>query len=185
MEMPTIQGIRLMVADRASGLCIILLVMFAALSLMDLSRITVYSAPLLLLAACVTVAAYVFFCRLLLRQNASTMLRSLPYSFIGQMLWVVTLLVILISLSDGAHGVEYIVLYCAASIAGMLPFSVGGLGIKEMTYFYGATLIQRFTGAAVDGDLAISLSLCLFSMTFIGSLPGLLWLSKVGKMRHE
>jgi hypothetical protein len=48
-----------------------------------------------------------------------------------------------------------------------------------MTYFYGAKMIQHYTNVPVDGNLGVTLSLCIFSLSFISALPGILWLHKV------
>jgi hypothetical protein len=86
---------------------------------------------------------------------------------------------------SGTHSFpEYIVLYCAASITGMLPISVGGAGIKEGTYLYGAGKLQLYAHSTVDGSLGVEISLCIFFLMLAASLPGLLWLNKVEKTHY-
>jgi hypothetical protein len=192
MEMPPMQGIRIMVADRASGLCVVMLSLFCALYYMGLSPIVSYFGTLhinlslvisytnllLLLAAIITLIAYVGFSQWLLKQRPSAMIGSLPFSLGAQLCWMGTLTSIWMSIGNGRHLVEYIAFYSGSSITGLLPVSVGGLGIKEMTYFYGAKLY------GVDPDLGIALSLCIFAMTFLSALPGLLCLEKIEKIKH-
>ena len=113
------------------------------------------------------------------------MLGSLPYSLAAQAFWMLGLLTIATALGGGAHGLEYVTLYCGASIAATLPISVGGLGIKEMGYYYGAQLLQRYAHSTVDADLGIAISLCIFVLIFVTSLPGLLWLNKVEKADYN
>jgi glycosyltransferase 2 family protein len=182
MEMPAMQGIRIMIADRASGLCILMSILFASLYLIDLSKVTAYANLLITLAFIITLAAYVTISKLFLKLPPKVMLMSLPYSLVSQACWVLTLSVLWKSLGNGQNLVEYTMLYCVASIASMLPVSVGGLGIREMTYFYGASLITRYAGIAVDGNLGVVLSLCIFALTFISALPGVLWLNKVAHL---
>ena len=184
MDMSMAQGIRIMVADRANGLCVLTLTMYLGLYLIDFSARIPYTGPLLLLAAIVTPITYVVLGKILLKQSPRAMLLSLPYSFIVQALWMVTLMVIWKAIGHNEFLLCYITLYCAASIVGVLPVSVGGLGIKEMTYYYGAKIIAQWAGIPVDPELGIAISLCLFAMVFVASLPGVLWLGKVGKMEH-
>lgn len=179
LETPTMQGVRLMIADRASGLCIVLIMLYAALLRMDLSSITPYAKPLIVTGTVITLVAYALLSRIIVRQSPKNMLLSLPYSLVSQLFWVATLWVLWNSFGNGTNIIEYIALYCAASITGLIPVSVGGLGIKESTYYYGAMLIKQYTGAPVDGELGITLSLCIFALSFIGALPGILWLHKV------
>jgi len=184
LEMPTMQGVRIMLADRASGLCVILMIMFAALSQIDFSRTIAYANAWVAAAAIITLVAYVVFSEWLLKQKPRAMLGSLFYSLAAQGLWIATLAAIWASIGDGTHLLHYVVFYCAASITGMLPISVGGLGVKEMTYYYGAEWMKRFADVAVSPELGVALSLCLFAMMFLASLPGLLWLEKVVKTKH-
>ena len=179
MEMPTAQGIRIMIADRASGLCVIILIMLTALYLIDINHYFSYANIILLFGALINIAAYLFASNLLLKQSCKNMLLSLPYSLIVQSLWVLSLYFLWESLGNGINFSAYIVLYAASSIASMLPISVGGLGIREMTYFYGAALISKYTGISVDGELGVALSLCIFALSFFSSLIGLFWLNKV------
>jgi uncharacterized membrane protein YbhN (UPF0104 family) len=185
MEIPAAQGIRLMLADRASGLCIMMLIILAMLYQIDISHLFAYQGMAITLGIVVTLGGFLFFCQWLLKQHPRTMLCSLPYSFGVQMLWVCALAALWSSLGQGRHLVEYVVLYCAASIVSMLPVSVGGLGIKEMTYYYGAKLFHQYALIDVDPELGITLSLCIFVLLFVASLPGLVWLNKVTTAHHS
>jgi len=185
MNVTAKQGICIMLADRASGLCILMLAMFAALLMLDFSATIPYAPALIIACICITLVAYLFFSRWLMKMPPQVMLKSLPYSLAIQALWIAGLLAIWSSLGTGSYAIEYIVLYCAASITGMLPVSVGGLGIKEMTYYAGAQQLQHFAHSGVDGDLGIAISLCIFFLMFASSLPGLLWLTKVERIDHS
>jgi|GEM_PF-956649 len=181
MEMPTKQGIRIMVADRASGLCVMLMIGFASLYYVNLSVNIAYANLLIIASTIITSASYFIAGKILLKKTYKTMLLSLPYSFVIQSLWVGALLVLLQALGTTDNAIYYVILYCAASIASMLPISVGGLGIKEMTYFHGAALINQITGSNIDGELGVALSLCIFILSFVSSIPGLMWLHEVTK----
>ena len=184
MDMPAMKGIKLMIADRASGLCIVMLMMFGMLCFVDLSHVIAYYHALLFCGVVITLIGYAAFPKLLLKQDPLTMIKALPYSLASQSCWIVALVLIWQSIGNGKNIVEYIIFYSAASVVGLLPISVGGLGVKEMTYYYGADVMQRFAGIAVDPDIGIAISLCLFAMSFISSLPGLVFLEKIEKTSH-
>lgn len=182
MNISTKQGVHIMLADRASGLCVIVFTMLGALMMMDLSALIPHLNLLLCVAGAITFGCYLFFCKWLLKQNPATMVGALPYSVGVQALWISALLLICNGLASGdAYGIEYTVLYCAASISGMLPVSVGGLGIKEMTYSHGAKLMGQYAHSGVDPERGIAISLCIFFLMLAASLPGLLWVNKVEK----
>lgn len=185
MSITAKQGIRIMLADRASGLCVIMLMFFGGLLTMDFSQTIPYSHLLIVAGIIITLLGYIFFSHWLLLQRARTMLWSLSYSLVTQGWWIMGLLTVWQALGTGRYAVEYIVLYCAASITGMLPVSVGGLGIKEVTYYYGAQLLTDYGNSHVSGDLGIAISLCLFFLMLATSMPGLLWLGKVEKAEYQ
>lgn len=182
MEMNTVQGIRIMVADRASGLCIIMLTFFLGCYLTGVNNAIPYGSFLLLSATIITPIVYVVASRKLLKQLPVDMIGSLYYSVMAQVFWITTLYMLWKSIGHGGHLLEYITLYCAASIASMIPVSPGGLGLREFTYFYGAGLMNSMMGKEVDPNVGIALSLCMFALSFVSSLPGLLWLNKVSKV---
>ncbi len=182
MEMNTVQGIRIMVADRASGLCVIMLTFFLGCYLTGVNNAVPYGSFLLMSATIITPIAYVVASRRLLKQLPVDMIGSLYYSIMAQVFWIATLYMLWNSIGHGGHLLEYITLYCAASIASMIPVSPGGLGLREFTYFYGAGLMHTMMGRDVDPNVGIALSLCMFALSFVSSLPGLLLLNKVGKV---
>lgn len=182
MEMNTVQGIRIMVADRASGLCVIMMTFFLGCYLTGVNNAIPYGSLLLILATIITPIVYVVASRKLLKQLPIDMIGSLYYSVMAQVFWITTLYMLWKSIGHGGHLIEYITLYCAASIASMIPISPGGLGLREFTYFYGAGLMHTFMGKDVDPNVGIALSLCMFALSFVSSLPGLLWLNKVSKV---
>lgn len=182
MEMNTVQGIRIMVADRASGLCIIMLTFFLGCYLTGVNNAIPYGSALLISATIITPLVYVVASRKLLKQLPIDMIGSLYYSVMAQVFWISTLYMLWKSIGHGSHLLEYITLYCAASIASMIPVSPGGLGLREFTYFYGAGLMHTMMGRDVDPNVGIALSLCMFALSFVSSLPGLLWLNKVSKV---
>jgi len=185
LNMETKQGICIMLADRASGLCVLILMLLGSLYLIDITKLISFSLPLLVLGAMVNLAGYLLAGKWLLKQHSKAMLTSLLYSLLSQSLWLSTVFFIWLSLGTGGSFLPYSVLYCAASITTMLPVSVGGLGIREMTCFYGANLMITHLGMSVDAELAIALSLSLFAFTFISSLPSMFWLNKIANMPNN
>ena len=180
-NMPHKTGIRVMIADRASGLCVLILMMLLATYLIDLSNFIPYFTLLLVTAVIITIIGFLACSFILLKQPPKTMLISLPYACVTQGLWVMTLYDLWESLGEGKDFICYLGLYCASSIASMLPVSVGGLGIKEMTYFYGADFLNHHASVVVDKHLGVAISLCIFAISFVASLPGILWLNSVNK----
>lgn len=185
MDIGAVQGIRIMVADRASGLCVIMMTFILGCYLIGINNAIPYGSFLLISSTIIVPAVYIIASKKLLRQQPVDMVGSLTYSVMAQMLWMSTLYLLWKSIGHGQHLLEYITLYCAASIASMIPVSPGGLGLRELTYLYGAALLHTLLGRDVNADLGIAMSLCMFAITFVSALPGLLWLNKVNKASIE
>lgn len=184
MEMGAKTGVRIMLADRGSGLCILLLLFGVLLLRMDIAVIP-YAHMLIVAGVIVMLLCYLGFSQWLLAFPPRVMAASLGYSLVIQSLWMGALASVWLSLGDGHHLGGYLALYCAASVAGMIPASPGGLGLKEGTYYFGASLLARYAGLPLSPQLGVTLSLCLFVLMFISALPGIIWLEKIGKMDYS
>lgn len=68
----------------------------------------------------------------------------------------------------GAPGaaLPYLLVFLASSVAAVLPFTVGGLGARELTFFYGARLFQ------LDPAVAVGVSVLFYLITAAVSLVG-------------
>ena len=75
---------------------------------------------------------------------------------------------------------ELLVFISLISALTMLPISVNGLGVREVSYLY------FFQQLGVPQEIAVSVSLLFFLMVALSSLPGgLFWLKAEGRQRHE
>ena len=68
----------------------------------------------------------------------------------------------------GGPVLPYLLVFLASSIAAVLPFTVGGLGARELTFFYGAQLF------ALSQPVAVSVSVLFYVITALVSLVGAL-----------
>lgn len=68
-----------------------------------------------------------------------------------------------------AHSTEYILIFLLSSIIAILPFTIGGLGAREVVFLWGSTQF------ALNKDQAVCISLLFYLITVIISLIGLFW----------
>ena len=66
----------------------------------------------------------------------------------------------------GGPVLPYLLVFLASSIAAVLPFTVGGLGARELTFLYGAKLF------ALSAPVAVSVSVLFYVITAAVSLVG-------------
>ena len=62
---------------------------------------------------------------------------------------------------------EYLLLFLISSVVAVLPFTIGGLGAREMVFFWGAAFFK------LNQDMAVAASLLFYFSTVITSLFGL------------
>lgn len=88
------------------------------------------------------------------------------YSFATQACQVITAYFILRALDVNALFPEYIVLFLISSIVAVFPFTIGGIGARELTFIVG------YEYAGIDQNIAVTFSLMFFLIHVITSIVG-------------
>ena len=92
--------------------------------------------------------------------------KLLVSSFVVQILQLLSVLSILYSFHIGNQQSAYLFIFLISSIAAMLPISIGGLGIREMTFLYISSYLS------LNQDIAATVSLTFYVISAIASLFG-------------
>jgi len=154
--------------DRISGLSALL---FLAGILYTFSSFAGLSAPLLYLAwvgvVLVLPANYLltkrFFPDFMKVFGITTIL-----AFVVQLFQLLSAMLIVWALPEiTASTSDYLTLFLISSVVAVLPISVGGIGVRELTFLYGFGLIGQ------DATAAVTFSLIFFLITALSSLSGL------------
>ncbi len=88
------------------------------------------------------------------------------YSFSVQCLQVVCAYFILVSLGVEDKYLEYQVLFLISSVVAVFPFTVGGVGARELTFILGCQYL------GINENVAVAFSLLFFLITALVSLAG-------------
>lgn len=64
---------------------------------------------------------------------------------------------------------EYLLLFLVSSVIAILPFTIGGLGAREVVFLWGSTYF------ALTKETSVSISLLFYLITVFVSLPGIFW----------
>lgn len=95
-----------------------------------------------------------------------------PSSVLAVITQVLQMLVALVILSGMAVSsdamLDYIIVFLASSLATIIPFTIGGIGIRELVFI---TAAQQ---TAIEKDQAVAFSLIFFAISAISSLAGAL-----------
>lgn len=81
---------------------------------------------------------------------------------------------VLQAVAVGTNHLDYLAIFLLSTIATILPFTIGGAGAREITFFYLLGIIR------LDTAPGIALALIVFGMTVISSIAGVLV-----RMQHE
>ncbi len=86
-----------------------------------------------------------------------------------QFLQVIAVYCLLEGLYLNEHYSEYILIFLVSSIVAVLPFTIGGLGARELVFLWGSTEF------ALNKSESIAISLLFYLMNLVVSFIGILW----------
>ncbi len=119
---------------------------------------------------------YFLFSKKLFKSFQSVFWKTNFQGLIVQLLQVMCVVFILFSLGQKDNFTAYILVFLISSIVAVLPFTIGGLGARELVFFYGSDLFLMNT------QQAIAVSLWFYIITLLVSLLGVYWVFKPGKL---
>lgn len=105
--------------------------------------------------------------------------KSFALSAMVQLAQLICVVFILQSLSIQTNEIAYLFIFLISSIVSVLPLTIGGIGSREVTFFYGATLLT------LDENTSISISMVFFLITALVSLVGIVHHFKKIKLKTE
>ena len=109
---------------------------------------------------------YYFFNRLLFKSFLPKIWQTSAYSLLVQGLQLVCAWCILLSLNITTSQLAYQVLFLASSVVAVLPFTIGGVGARELTFILGHDYL------GIDQNAAVAFSVLFFLITLIVSAIG-------------
>ena len=181
-DYPIGEGIRLQLSSRLNGLALL-----GTLFLISTAFVPIGTLPqrvILLLALFVLgVGGYVVLARYLLREPLNTMLGALPYSFMVQALTTLSMIALFYGTGGGEQLAAYVSLFLLASLTVMIPISIGGIGLRELVFYYGAGWLSQYGLQGVDAERGVVLAMLVLAVTVATSALGVLWLARIGRMK--
>jgi uncharacterized membrane protein YbhN (UPF0104 family) len=158
--------------DRISGLIALLLFTTFLLLFSSFSKISYWipvgSLLFLLTIYPLTLLIYKSKFREFLESFKSTNFKAL----LVQLFQLICAYFIIISLDSHADIIDLLVIFFISSIVAILPFTVGGIGARELTFLYMLEYIHS------DVNIGVTLSVLFFIITAISSLIGILFIKK-------
>lgn len=154
--------------DRISGLIALL---FLAALLFLFSRYAI--SPLNYLALLTAVAIYPLFYFISYKKQLFMRYFQVTNTlgFLVQFVQLLSALALLFALDSSLPIVEYLVLFLISSVVSVLPITIGGVGVRELTFLYGL----QFIGLAPDSGIAFSF--LFFALNLFASALGVFFIT--------
>ncbi|WP_116770795.1 lysylphosphatidylglycerol synthase transmembrane domain-containing protein [Maribacter litoralis] len=92
--------------------------------------------------------------------------KSIGLSALVQLAQLVSVWCILLALHIDTNQISYLIIFLISSIVAVVPLTLGGIGSREATFFYGA----KFLG--LDQNISVGVSVLFFLITAMVSLVG-------------
>lgn len=161
--------------DKLSGvwaLCSLIILMLLFVPNIDV-------AYYLLAALFIGTLIYFFLYRYLLKPYFKCFIPAHLKALGLQFMQVVSVAFILQALGFDGSFFPYLILFLASAFMALFPFTIGGLGSRELVFLYGAKYF------VLDPQLAVSVSLIFFVVSAVGSLPGVYFVFRGDKLSSE
>ena len=156
-----------MVADRAMGLfAIIILIVILSKGLTQQVAINYW---FILVSGIVFILAGFLLFRLLFTGYLRVFKPTIFLSIGVQTMQLAAVWAIWESLEPGGNLVAYLFIFLLSSVATIVPVTVGGLGLREVVFLYGARYFD------LNSEASVAISLVFFMITAISSLAGLIF----------
>jgi len=159
--------------DRLSGMAVL---MMLALIMISFLRIPLpYLNWSLALIPLVFIGLYLFkrwFYHHFLKIYSITLLYSLGV----QLMQLICVWMISLAFGNSSFMWYYLLIFLVSSIVAVLPVSIGGVGLRELTFLYGAEFLE------LNVTLSIAISLMFYLITVVVSFSGLFYTIKPAKM---
>jgi uncharacterized membrane protein YbhN (UPF0104 family) len=177
---PRMYILRIFISERASGLFALLLLGFLIAPFSEVSSKFSYANVLIIPALLITTAGYFTSIKILLKEKPKTAIGAMPYSLVIQLLGIAIILTIFfgtgINSNNSSETNSYIILFLISSVLSILPISIGGVGLRELTFMYGGALL------GLNPELGITIAIVYIAVNLLCSLNGLIFWHRLEKL---
>jgi uncharacterized membrane protein YbhN (UPF0104 family) len=165
---PVRKVLSVLVLDRLSGLLILFVLACLMLFGLRLEMLEKYNA-LILFFVPISIMFFFIMTRRFFAYTLPVFWKSIGYSIGVQLAQLVCVFFILKALKIDDDILSYLLIFLASSIVSVLPLTLGGIGSREVTFYYGAELLQ------LQEARSIAISVTFFLITALISLMGIVY----------
>lgn len=165
-EVPTKQIVSVLVLDRLGGLLVLFIYACVLMSFLELESLHV-TEWIFGMAVLLSITGFWVLNRKFFSYVLPIFWKTLRFSAFVQLAQLICIWFIIIALNIEAHHIAYLVIFLVSSIVAVVPLTLGGIGSREVTFFYGAKWL------GLDQDISVGVSILFFLITAIVSVFGM------------
>jgi glycosyltransferase 2 family protein len=178
-------ALRIMFYERVSGFYVLTLFGLLLLPFTDFWKLIPYGFELSILVLTLVTPCYFLGAHYIIKDKFKTALIASFYSFGVQTLQVISAALLVYAIFPSAEinvYIDYIFLFIVGSILAIIPISIGGAGLRELSMLYGLQLINN--GTTIEMGIAFaSISFALYVATALTGLPILYKLKSIHALK--
>ena len=152
--------------DRLNGVLALFSLSVLLLYFIKLDFLINYRIYLWILIPLAVFFFYLFILKLA-KYLSGILIKTTVLSFLVQISQLISAFFILKSLGVEDSELQYLFIFLISSIVAMLPVSIGGMGLRELTFLYGSSILF------LDEERSIAISLLFYLITAFVSLWGI------------
>jgi len=164
-DVPTKKIVSVLVLDRLGGLLLLFIYACALLAFLKLEIIKDFRW-LFILAIPVSMVVFWLLNKKLFSYVIPIFWKTTLLSAFVQLAQLISIWFILLTLHIEQNHIPYLIIFLVSSIVAVVPLTLGGIGSREVTFFYGAKLL------GLDQSISVGVSVLFFLITAIVSLIG-------------
>ena len=176
-EVKTRSVVSILILDRLNGLLLIFVISCILALFLNENRINSYKV-LFGIAIALSILVFWVVNKRFFSFVYPVFWKSLGFSALVQLAQLVSVLFILKALSVEGNTIAYLFIFLISSIVSVLPLTIGGIGSREVVFYYGALWL------ALDENTSVSISMLFFLITAAVSLIGIFYHFKKPELKE-
>lgn len=176
-EVKTRSVVSILILDRLNGLLLIFVISCILALFLNESSINSYKI-LFGIAIGLSILVFWVFNKRFFSFVYPVFWKSLGFSALVQLAQLVSVLFILKALGVEDNTIAYLFIFLISSIVSVLPLTIGGIGSREVVFYYGALWL------ALDENTSVSVSMLFFLITAAVSLAGIVYHFKKPELKE-
>lgn len=176
-EVKTRSVVSILILDRLNGLLLIFVISCILALFLDENRINSYKI-LFGIAIALSILVFWVFNKRFFSFVYPVFWKSLGFSALVQLAQLISVLFILKALGVEGNTIAYLFIFLISSIVSVLPLTIGGIGSREVVFYYGALWL------ALDENTSVSISMLFFLITAAVSLAGIVYHFKKPELKE-